>query len=358
MQSKRRPSFFYRHSGQSLLRSVQLAIISLAVVGIAFGIYQLGVEPLEQEELTTAEIPEKLREAFENDSKVGPRGGREGFVFGDIPVTVVEKPGITLYEEVTHRKRMHMRFDEPRQLDDTGRLFEISNPIITYYMKRGQRAVVRADRALITSRETGKIDPQRGEFIGHVRIVIDRRTDEWRAENPELAKRPPPQNQVSRIWMDRLEFDLDLGRLEIPGEVRIEADEMLLEGLGLTARWSETTGRVERLILAEGRQLIIQGSLGFGDSLREEEKPAEAPNGEDAARTAAGPSSRANAAQAAPSERMEEETDDDVLIASRAEVALDGLVGLDAADVHLAVERRVGHRSGLSPGRPRGPTGS
>ncbi len=203
------------------MRSLQLAIISLAVVGIAFGIYQLGVEPLEQEEVATADIPEALQEALESDLQVGALRGSEAFRFGEIPITVLEKPGITLRDKVTDRKRMNMRFDEPRQLDESGRLFEVSNPIITYYLKRGQKAVIRADRALITSRKAGSIDPQRGEFIGQVRIVIDRRTDEWRVENPELAKRPPPRNLVSRIWMERLQFDLDLGRLEIPGEVRI-----------------------------------------------------------------------------------------------------------------------------------------
>ena len=48
------------------MRSLQLAIISLGVVGIAFGIYQLGVEPVEKQQLATTGVPEKLREAFES----------------------------------------------------------------------------------------------------------------------------------------------------------------------------------------------------------------------------------------------------------------------------------------------------
>ncbi len=255
----------FHRRGQSLMRSVRLAIVSLAVVGLAFGVYQLGVDPVKEDAVNAADVPEIYREWLAGGGEPGAEGG--GVLFGDVPVEVVTKPGITIYYEDTLRKKIHMKFDNPRQVDSSGKLFHVDMPIITYYMKRGEKALIRADQALITSRETGKIEPQRGEFSGNVRIDVDRRTEQWRKDNPHLANRPPPQDLLVRMWVDTMEFDLDLGHLEAPGPVRIEANEMLLEGQGLTVRWSEQTGRVEHLKLNSGKQLVFKGDLGLADGL-------------------------------------------------------------------------------------------
>lgn len=260
----------FHRRGQTLMRSVRLAIISLAVVGLAFGVYQLGVDPVDDEELTTTEVPEIHQKWLTNGRGSGP--SKEGVQFGNVPEVVMVNPGITIYEQDTLRKRIHMTFDNPRQVDGSGKLFHVSSPIITYYVKRGQKAVIRADEALITSRETRRIDPQRGEFKGNVRIDVDRRTDKWRQDNPDLADRPPPQELLARMWMDTMTFDLDLGRLQAPGFVRIEAQEMILEGEGLTVHWSEVSGRVEHLKLDSGKQLVFRGDFGLGSALTEREQ--------------------------------------------------------------------------------------
>ena len=264
---------FVRRRGQTLMRSVRLAIISLAVVGLAFGVYQIGFDTVVEEEIISDDVPEVHRELLAGDPESTDETGR--VQFDEIPVKVIKKPGITIREEGTGRKKLHMRFDNPRQVDDNGMLFHVDNPIVTYYRKTGEKVVVRADEALIDSREPNKIDPQRGEFKGHVRIDLDRRTTEWLRDNPDLADRPPPHDQLARMWMSKMDFDLDLGFLNAPGPVRIEANEMLLEGEDLTVSWSTDTGRVERLELATGKQLIFKGDFGLGQSLTERSKQEE-----------------------------------------------------------------------------------
>ena len=252
------------------MRSAQLAIISLAVVGLAFGVYQIGFDAVVEEDITSDDVPEVHRELLAGDPGSSDEVG--GVQFDEVPVTVIKKPGITIREEGTGRKKLHMRFDNPRQVDDDGMLFHVDNPIVTYYRKTGEKVVIRADEALIASRAPNKIDPQRGEFSGHVRIDLDRRTTEWLRDNPDLADRPPPHDQLARMWMNKMEFDLDLGFLDAPGPVRIEANEMLLEGEGLTVSWSTETGRVERFELATGKQLIFKGDFGLGQSLTDRNK--------------------------------------------------------------------------------------
>ncbi|MCH8879930.1 MAG: hypothetical protein IID34_08615 [Planctomycetes bacterium] len=263
-------SRFVQRRGQTLMRSVRLAIISLAVVGLAFGVYQIGLDPVVEEDIEPADVPPVFQDLLAGDPEsVDPTGSVK---FGDVPVKVVRKPGITIREEGTGRKKLHMRFDNPRQVDDTGMLFHIDNPIVTYYRKTGEKVVIRADEALIASREPNKIDPQRGEFIGHVRIDLDRRTTEWLNDNPDLADRPPPHDQLARMWVSKMDFDLDLGFLNAPGPVRIEANEMLLEGEDLTVSWNAETGRIEQLELATGKQLIFKGDFGLGQGLTERNK--------------------------------------------------------------------------------------
>ncbi len=261
---------FARRRGQTLMRSVRLAIISLAVVGLAYGVYQIGFDPVVEEDIESDDVPEVYQKLLAGDLE--SRDEAAGVQFDKIPVKVIRKPGITFHEEGTHRKKLHMRFDNPRQVDDTGMLFHIDNPIVTYYRKTGEKVVVRADEALIESREPNKIDPQRGEFNGHVRIDLDRRTTEWLRDNPDLADRPPPHDQLARMWMSKMDFDLDLGFLNAPGAVRIEANEMLLEGEDLTVSWSAETGRIERLELATGKQLVFKGDFGLGQRLIERNK--------------------------------------------------------------------------------------
>ncbi len=261
---------FVWRRGHTLMRSVQLAIISLAVVGLAFGVYQIGVDPVVEEDIKSGDVPDVYQGLLASDSEA--RDETAGVQFDKIPIKVIKKPGITIREEGTHRKKLHMRFDNPRQVDDNGMLFHVDNPIITYYRKTGEKVVVRADEALIASKKPNKIDPQHGEFIGHVRIDLDRRTTEWLRDNPDLAGRPPPHDQLARMWMSKMDFDLDLGFLNAPGPVRIEANEMLLEGEDLTVCWNAETGRIERLELATGKQLIFKGDFGLGQGLIERNK--------------------------------------------------------------------------------------
>ncbi len=139
-----------RRRGQTLMRSVQLAIISLAVVGLAFGVYQIGVDPVVEVEIVPADVPVVHQEMLAGDPESSDTTG--GVQFGEVPVKVIRKPGITILEEGTGRKKLHMRFDNPRQVDENGMLFHIDNPIVTYYRKTGEKVVIRADSRQLPAR--------------------------------------------------------------------------------------------------------------------------------------------------------------------------------------------------------------
>lgn len=270
--SRGAPERVYGGQAHSWVRSARLVILSLTVVGVAFGVYQLGVEPIEQADVPVV-VPE-IHQKFVNGESI--EGGV--LVQGDARVVVGEESGITILDEDTLRKKMHMKFDRPRQVDDVGRLFHVSNPVISSYMKKGQKAVIRADEAVLTSREQGKVDPQEGVLKGHVRIELDRATDEWRAADPQRAELPTPQHLLVRLWMEEMEFDLDVGRLTVPGKVRIEAEEMILEGENLQLRWSEESGIVEHLRLERGYELVFKGGFGLDADLSNWERNQESPS--------------------------------------------------------------------------------
>ena len=97
---------FARRRGQTLMRSVRLAIISLAVVGLAFGVYQIGVDPIVEEVIKSDAVPEVYEGLLAGDPEFSDAVG--GVQFDEVPVTV-KRPGFTILEKGTGRKKLHMR---------------------------------------------------------------------------------------------------------------------------------------------------------------------------------------------------------------------------------------------------------
>jgi lipopolysaccharide export system protein LptA len=130
-------------------------------------------------------------------------------------------------------------------------------------MPRGEKATLRADHGELTVRTADGLEPRKGSLWGNVRVVVDRTTDRWRAQHPEAAHKPTPQSQLVRVWLDRMEFDRERGRIVSAGDVRVESAEMQLLGRGLEIRWSDATSRIEYLKITEGRELTFQTDMAL-----------------------------------------------------------------------------------------------
>ncbi len=309
MSNRRRMVNRNRRPARSMLRTASLVVISLAAVGGFFVVYRLAVPPVGEAPATPSPMP-SIHSAFLAEQ--APAGG---MTIDGVGVQASERSGVTILDKETLHKRLHMSFHHPRQVDSAGRQFHVQQPIITYYMDKGQQAVIRSDTALLTSGRVDEIDLQKGRFQGNVRVDIDRRTAAWRQDNPELSARPPAQDQQVRLWMDDMKFDRELGRLEVPGHVRIESREMTLTGSGLAVQWSQDSGRIETLNLQQGDELVFTNTAATGFELSsgwaasEEPRPAAPAPAETTAPPAVGaPPAPAAPAEAAAPEILDEDT--------------------------------------------------
>jgi len=262
-QCTRKSTGVYRRGGQAALRTIRLVIISLAAVGIAFALYQLNVGPIEGTK-QVAELPEEHRDFLGSSSNDNDLE-ESGILINNVRVSSRERSGIVILDQ-TLRKKMHIK-GRWNQSDESGKRFHLDSPTITYYMLSGQKAEIRADEGMITSRERDKMDPQKGVMKGNVRITLDQTTNEWRQQHPDQADQPTPLNRLVRIWMEEMEFDLDLGWLSSEQEVRIESEQMKLEGVGLAVRWNEDARGFEYLEILEGKNLIYKGGWQMGMDL-------------------------------------------------------------------------------------------
>jgi hypothetical protein len=250
------------------MRTVSLVVVSLAVVGGAFTVYQLSVGLTDDRDegptvVTTSAHEQFLDEPFE-----------EGHIDYS-KVNVPMRPGKEALFQILDdhmRKKMEIGFDDREPVDETGEEWKLKHPKIHFYMPDGEKATVRADEGLIRVRATGKMEPLSGRLWGHVQIIVDRTNDRWRNENPGLANLPTPQRELIRMWMNEIDFDRQRGILKSTGAVRIESQEMRLSGRGLEVRWSDALNRIESLTIQEGQKLTFESAFALGVDLVEEER--------------------------------------------------------------------------------------
>lgn len=137
--------------------------------------------------------------------------------------------------------------------------FHLTQPTARVLLPGGQLAYVRADegQVVVQRDEKSNYNPKRGKLMGHVELFIDRTKPDWRKANPELAEPEDHPEAVVKIWMDDVEFDLDLARLETDGPVKVQSVDGTLEGRGLTLIWNEMDRKIKLLRIAEGDRAIV-----------------------------------------------------------------------------------------------------
>lgn len=140
--------------------------------------------------------------------------------------------------------------------------FHLTQPTARVLLPGGQLAYVRADegQVVVQRDEKNNYNPKRGKLMGHVELFIDRTEPEWRKANPEFAEPEDHPEAVVKVWMDEVEFDLDLARLETDGPVKVQSVDGTLEGRGLTLIWNEMDRRIKLLRIAEGDRAIVHMS--------------------------------------------------------------------------------------------------
>jgi hypothetical protein len=138
--------------------------------------------------------------------------------------------------------------------------FEVSDPMFRLRTPEGMAVRVTADEGILEAQMSpgGALRAQFGRLIGDVEIVIDRRTDEYKAQLPKAQRDKPGPDDIITVSMDRVEFDLEYARIVIPGDFELQATDVELRAADLEVRFNEVENRVEYLRIGTGKQLVVQ----------------------------------------------------------------------------------------------------
>lgn len=259
-----------------MVRNVILVIASLAVLVALFVGYLLlvGTPGAVRGPRASDAVPQRT-----------PSTSQPLRVMGDTEVHGGGRIVFTRYDERTGRPMDKFSCQDWQPVSGSENEVHVTEPELAMVLPSGMIATVLADEGELSGDriDSDRLRPQRGWLAGNVRIIIDRET---RAERTPPDERPA---DLIRIFMPRLEFDLERGELRTTEHVRVECDDFEVAGSGLELVWSEADNRVETLTIQRGEEFVLYRTGGlFG--------PA-APGADEAAAEAATPSALAEASR-------------------------------------------------------------
>ncbi len=267
-----------------MFKKAVLFVATFAVISLLYGIYQWREDPVL--DMPTAPRREPLRE----EQAASPEGrsydsqveeGESAISFRGVRLPPGESPRLHIFnEDGSERLLFHAAKWNPAPGKDTE--FELVEPWAKMVLPAGQAVYVWSDegRMEVQRSSDGDLTPQKGELRGHVRIVIDRTTPEWRRANPGRAEPEQHPQECVRIWLDDLHFDLDMAELSSQSPLALESAFGRITGKGLELFWNEVTRQVTRLRIAEGDRAVIRGgALGGFDLASAEVVQAPAASG-------------------------------------------------------------------------------
>jgi len=250
-----------------VLKKIILAIATFAIIAIAFMVVQWQENlsrpnhAVQKQELPPRRPPQQIAASSQPDQPANP----QTLSFGQASIPPGEAPKIHRYDRQGNAKII-FGAESWRPISDTE--FDLTKPKARLLLPRGQVAYVQADAGRVEMRKgdsSTKLDPHRGQFEGHVNIIIDRTDIEWRKDHPDRVAPEQHSEKVIKIWLEDVEFDLDFNWLKSTGAVTIQSKEGTLEGTGLSLHWDEMDRKVREVTIHHGKRarLRLAGLMNF-----------------------------------------------------------------------------------------------
>ncbi len=248
----------FLRGGYAIVRSVVLAVSTLAIIGVLFAVYQYSTGPDE----LAATGDEALRVdpvvSVPSDAGSSPR------TIGDQPLGEGGEFRIIDYEPGTNRARMELESTGWRPVGDAEgdtQQIEVDKPEIRLLTPDGQRIRIRADSGVIEIVKTGKrTEPRRGRLNGDVRVDVDRLSEAERDALPaNVDYDANDESRMVRLTFDSVSFDKSEGRLDTDGPFTLRMREAEVDGRGLHLAYNQFDNRVEHFEIAQGGSIRVRG---------------------------------------------------------------------------------------------------
>jgi len=252
----------------AVFKKFMLVVASMAVIAVAYVIYQW------QGEVVPVVAPRELvrlprpvpRTATQPDG-----AGEPAIPIGPNWITAGDAPQLRVYDK-QGKARIVFRATHWSPISDSE--FDLLEATVRLALPGGQLVYIWADDGRITVLQGKDNNPvaKRGRLQGNVRLFIDLTDEAWREQHPDRADLDQHAESVVKLWLDRVQFDLDLSLLESDGPIVLQSALGDIEGKGLKISWNERDRRIQQLTIAEGRRAVLRSSdLAGTSSLRSKE---------------------------------------------------------------------------------------
>jgi lipopolysaccharide export system protein LptA len=261
-----------------MVRTAVVAVATLAILLVVFSMYQYSqLSVATPESARPPRLPSLPTQLSAADSG-GANGKPSGVAVGPAVIGTSQNVTISLYPREGQQAKLELTVSDWAPKDGSDHEFLLRDPDIRMRTNEGNDVRVTAREGNLEARRKGGsgLEPQRGKLSGNVVIEFDRRTDAEKAKLPEALRAKPDPNDIVRAEAGELEFDVEFGRLTIPGRLTLSARDVSLEALDLEVRFDERRGRVESLRIDRGGRLeLIDQSTRLRVSMPGVDKRAE-----------------------------------------------------------------------------------
>lgn len=246
------------------VRSILLALATLAIVGVLFGIYQSNrpnstvagrgtdpssdpVSPLD----SVSQTPAPDRPMIDIGNDIATSGG--------------SLPKYVSYDPETGDVRFEIYAEQWEPSATKPDTFVFHHPEIRAQTSGGQWIRVFAGRGEMALRRSGSGDlrPNSGELHDGVRIEIDRLNAEERDKLPLEEQNRPDESRLITIETEHLVFDLTYSTLRTVGPFTVTGVEMQIASSDLNLQYNEVDRRIDHLATTGGGTIRLSGAEGF-----------------------------------------------------------------------------------------------
>lgn len=180
----------------------------------------------------------------------------------------------TIYDEHTGRPTDRFRCQTWQPVPDSENEVYVKSPELTLLLPSGMTATISAEEGQIMAERIRKSQgkPRMGWLRGSATIVIDRGVA---SDRPPAESRP---DDLITIRMERIEFDLELGKMRCPDTVRVTSPDYEIVGAELDLEFNRADNRIQQLRLGRGDHLVLRtAGAGFGGLFGAGRSPASQP---------------------------------------------------------------------------------
>ncbi len=257
-----------RARGSSLVRTLVVSSATLTILIVCFSIYTATQRDSRVDDRSRSTAPASARgESVPTAEEIEQV---PAVATGNATIGPGQKIQMTFYPRSGSRARIELTVDSWTPVAGAANEFLLARPAVRMRTDDGHGVSVSSDRGVLEAeRKTGTgLDPRRGRLSGSVVILYDRLTEAERAKLPEEARKQLDPADLVRIETDRLEFDLEYGKVLVPGQLRLTASDVEFETSELEIRFNDAQNRVEQLRINGGGRIALRGfGGGMGMSL-------------------------------------------------------------------------------------------